>query len=754
MNGYDQDFVNCLEEGIVVVDRKHIILALNTSFINLLKALEITDVSQGKKFPADFSMVSVDEIDRAFKGNKTVSLREVFFNNRKQIFEISIKKIAIDEDRVILIFKDISLQVRAQGTLIESYTRLRAVLDSSFQNYFLLDKNGKIILFNQKSVKTFNELNLGLFSTGTRFADLLPVNLQSKFAIAHGKALEGENINSFISHEFDNRVYHFDVSMSPVLDGEGDIFGVSFSAHDISERIEAQLKITNSEENLKSILENTSAMIWSLDTNYCLQNFNNHFKKFVSSLGIATVQSGNKILHSLPNDAARFFLNLSELGFQGFAGRGEWNLETKEMSSINFEVRYAPIGEYPNISGISFIMLDVSDRKRHEEKLSEALNLAEEAAKEKAKFVSVMSHEIRTPLNSIIGNSYLLQEDLLSDEQKESVKLLRYSSEHLLSLVNDVLDFSKIEAGKLELEHRSFSLVEMIQRVAGSFRLQAQKKNIEIQFNTNESENCQLFGDEVRTRQIVSNLLSNAVKFTIEGEILISLKYHETAEKDMVLVTISVSDTGIGIPAEKLESIFESFKQGGSETNRQFGGTGLGLAISRKLADLMNGSLTVKSVEGEGSQFTVELPLKKSDEQAERKIDLWDIPAQARGLTFLLAEDNEDNIVLARRFLLKHKINLDIAKNGIEAVKMASEKEYPLILMDIQMPEMDGIEASKRIRHFNADVPILAMTATAFQEIREEAFAAGINGFIPKPFHPKSFYDTIARNLRLNLNKN
>ena len=276
MNGYDQDFVNCLEEGIVVVDRKHIILALNTSFINLLKALEITDVSQGKKFPADFSMVSVDEIDRAFKGNKTVSLREVFFNNRKQIFEISIKKIAIDEDRVILIFKDISLQVRAQGTLIESYTRLRAVLDSSFQNYFLLDKNGKIILFNQKSVKTFNELNLGLFSTGTRFADLLPVNLQSKFAIAHGKALEGENINSFISHEFDNRVYHFDVSMSPVLDGEGDIFGVSFSAHDISERIEAQLKITNSEENLKSILENTSAMIWSLDTNYCLQNFNNH----------------------------------------------------------------------------------------------------------------------------------------------------------------------------------------------------------------------------------------------------------------------------------------------------------------------------------------------------------------------------------------------------------------------------------------------------------------------------------------------
>ncbi|PAU95121.1 hybrid sensor histidine kinase/response regulator [Aliifodinibius salipaludis] len=378
------------------------------------------------------------------------------------------------------------------------------------------------------------------------------------------------------------------------------------------------------------------------------------------------------------------------------------------------------------------------------EQLEKAKQKVEEGSKAKSEFLSTMSHEIRTPMNAIIGMTNLLEKDNPREDQLEQLEILDFSAKTLLSLINDVLDFTKIESGKIEFENVAFNLRDLLNGVLESFRFTAEKKDVPLYLDFDDKLPETIAGDPNRLTQILNNLVSNAVKFTEEGSVGVVVELKERNEGKLN-IQFTITDTGIGISEDKQEEIFESFTQERSETSRVFGGTGLGLTISKKLIDLQGGSIDLESEKGKGSTFYIELPFKTKEHADEQRSSLRKneekIPESLHGTRIMLVEDNAINQKVMIRFLEKWDIEVVLAENGYEAVeKMKENSTINLVLMDLQMPEMDGYEATQRIRglenKYKSNVPIIALTAAALQEVKEKVFASGMNDYLTKPFNP------------------
>ncbi|MEM1134402.1 MAG: ATP-binding protein [Bacteroidota bacterium] len=422
------------------------------------------------------------------------------------------------------------------------------------------------------------------------------------------------------------------------------------------------------------------------------------------------------------------------------SGKQYWiRLEVQPIRNMNGEV-------------IKFIAIesDISQKKENEEMLKIAKDKAEKAAQVKQEFLSTISHEIRTPMNAVVGLTQLLLNTNPKSSQMENLKALKFSANTLLALINDILDLSKIESGKIAFEKTEIVFKDIFQGLEKSLGVIADKKDISLSCTLSEKIPHVLIGDQTRLNQVLTNLINNAIKFTEEGGVTVKAEVEQISEKAVQLL-FTVTDTGIGIPEDKLEVIFERFSQAQSNTTRLYGGTGLGLSISRQLIELQGGEISVESKVGSGTTFSFSLSFELSDHNVEANNPslISTEKHTIEDLHVLLVDDHEMNQLVAQQFLENWGATMDIAESGEEALEKIINKTYHIVLMDLNMPGIDGFDTSNRIRSMQdsyfKQIPIIALTATAIDEVKHQVYESGMNDFVSKPFNPDELFNKLIK---------
>ncbi|MGM0418387.1 MAG: response regulator [Thermodesulfobacteriota bacterium] len=420
------------------------------------------------------------------------------------------------------------------------------------------------------------------------------------------------------------------------------------------------------------------------------------------------------------------------------------------------------------IKGFRGITRDISVRKKAEKAMENAKEQAEAASDAKSRFLANMSHEIRTPMSGVIGMAKLLRETQLKDDQKKQVEIIVRSSETLLAIINDILDFSKIESGQLIIKMQPVEIRNLLDNIYNLLLPEAEKKSIELDFKTEPSVPEIIAADELRLQQILVNLLSNALKFTFKGKVELKVSFGKNKKQNFI--NFRITDTGIGIKESYLPSIFDNFSQVDESISRQHGGTGLGLAISKELVSLMNGEIKAESSYGLGSVFMFSIPFSEVSQKEPfdgrvdtndkilkkdslKIINKWLEKKNKEYLKVLIAEDNYVNTQIAVRYLQKIGAECETAENGYEALKKIEEKDFDIVLMDVQMPGMGGIEAAEALRVREKErqiqsVPVIAMTAHAMTGDREKCLEAGMDDYVSKPVNIEILYNSIANCLK------
>ncbi len=504
--------------------------------------------------------------------------------------------------------------------------------------------------------------------------------------------------------------------------------------------LNSQIK-AESEAYVSTIMENVVDGIVTFDSEGIIQSFNGPMESlFGLSPATAIGQHISILTPEDPetNDIYQIYRK-SQQGSDTLVVESEGLDQQGNIFPIDLSV-----SEMQGGSGSLYIAIirDISRRKEFEQALIQAKNRAEEVAIAKTNFLSTMSHEIRTPMNAVIGLTNLLLQESPRPDQVENLEVLKFSGENLLVLINDVLDFNKIEAGKLEIEEIPFRIHHVLNAIREALQVRAKEKGIAHQFQIDPALPQQVMGDSVRLSQILNNLVGNAIKFTEEGNVQLKIEILRE-EGEYMYVDFAVIDSGIGIPADKIGHIFESFNQSDSSITRKYGGTGLGLAITRRLLELQHSEIRVTSELGSGSSFAFTLKLsrcRETDQLQEQSSTGAELNQSLEGCHVLLVEDNKINQLVAGKFLKNWGMKVDIADNGLIALEKISQIEYDVVLMDLQMPEMDGYSATRAIRKKQEErfqrLPIIALTASAMQPIKTRVKEAGMNDFVSKPFDP------------------
>ncbi len=536
------------------------------------------------------------------------------------------------------------------------------------------------------------------------------------------------------------------------------IFAVGLIASIFSERLNHMLHIRN--QDLEKLVTERTAIL--NQRNLELEQSKERFQRLVEDMGegfmVYSINPESQHIEYLSKEFERIFgIQTKQMIGQSWSSQIQWQPEsikhgmkihqdTMEKGharggvlsfhhATSGELRHAMFSQHmardksgaPKV--INGVAVDITDRKRLEEMLSEQRNTLIKTMKAKDDFLATVSHELRTPLASIIGNSEILSARLNDREDLRMIRSIELSGRRELALVNDILDISKIQSGNLMVDESPYDLTVILSHVNEFFTTQAKENGLEFTVTQKGSERFLLVGDEQRISQILHNLLGNAIKFTSEGKITL------TVWSDPHQLYFVVEDTGIGIPADKLDHLFDYFHQVDSSITRRFGGAGLGLFVSSSLAKLMGGTIEATSIEGEGSRFTLTLPHRESRQLVSQQKPVSErdsAPYQGR---MLVVEDTPVMQLLIRKLLEKLGLDVEVANDGKEGVEKATKHHFDLILMDMQMPVMDGIEATKTLRDSGNDVPIVALTANITKEYRDQFDEAGANGFLGKPIN-------------------
>lgn len=505
------------------------------------------------------------------------------------------------------------------------------------------------------------------------------------------------------------------------------------------EREILQAQLLDTQRRLQTVVANSPIILFSLDEKAVFTLFEG---KGLTDLGI----NKNEFI-GLTLDAAPM-LPLSLDDFHR-AMKGEEVTIVVEIAGKFFEIFYtATLNEHNKAIGVIGVASDITDHKRAEEELKSAKQLAEETAKIKEQFLANMSHEIRTPMNGIIGLTRILLESELSEEQNRYLSSIKTCSDNLLVIINDILDFSKIEAGKMTFENVAFNVPEIVGHAIELFKAKADERSIVLNSSIDKNIPKHICGDPTRLSQILNNLISNAIKFTEKGDVSINIKLRSQRDDDVTL-DFEVKDSGIGIPESSLATIFESFTQASSDTTRKFGGTGLGLTIVKNMIELQGGTIGVRSQVGTGTTFYFHLSFKIADEndlQEESEVDQY---ISTSHLRILAAEDNPINQMVIKKLFADWNTELVCADNGRIALEMLQSEKFDLVLMDIQMPEMDGHTACRKIRSELPEnlknIPVIAMTAHATSQEKQKCYDAGMSDYISKPFNPTELKKKIIK---------
>jgi len=546
------------------------------------------------------------------------------------------------------------------------------------------------------------------------------------------------------------------------IETKGEIGALAFSFNEMLKRLrdrETSLKKTLEElQKLYNAVEHSSAVVIITDTQGAIEYVN---PKFVQVTGYekSEVLGGTPSILKSGETLPETYKELWDTIQSGEEWQGIFHNKKKNGEFYWASASISPLKDTKGaITHFVGIQEDITAIKLFEQELKKAKEAAESANQAKSDFLAGMSHEIRPPMNAIIGMSELMMETPLNDEQKRYVETLMHAGENLLNIINDILDISKIEAGYLELESTEFNLQDLLDKACDIMAIRARDKGIGLVCSVLPDVPVHLIGDPVRLRQVILNLLGNAIKFTDNGEVALEVRKESS---DAGTLLFSIRDTGIGIPEDKVNKIFEKFTQADSSTTRKYGGTGLGLAISKRLVKLMGGRIWVTSAVGAGSTFYFTAGFQLQVEKLKAEPVVAPVPEREvlRPLRILLVDDSEDNRRLIRSFLKKTPYVIDTANNGLAAVEQYKTAPYDLILMDIQMPVMDGYAATKEIRDWERSnkrepTPVLALTAYALQEEIRKSYAAGCSGHLTKPIKKNDLLYAIAAYSKKTLGKN
>lgn len=531
----------------------------------------------------------------------------------------------------------------------------------------------------------------------------------------------------------------------PILDANGEVESILGILENITDVVTSQEELSNAEKRWNYALSGSRDAVWDVNL---VTNESFFSPVFSEMLGYKAYEKLTEAWEDLvhPEDLPKAW-NLFVDHLEGLSHfyECEYRLRKKDQSYIWVLDRgkVAETDADGNPTRVIGTFSNIDYRKKLEDEYKQALQKAEEASHAKSLFLSTMSHEIRTPLNGVIGIINLLLMDDPNPKQLENLNALKYSADNLLFMLNDILDFSKIDAGKMDIEVQPFNLISILQNSSKSFVNAAKAKNIKLQLKASKDLPSLLMGDSLRISQIITNLISNGIKFTEHGEVGLQAVCKEITN-DTAHIEFLVWDTGIGIDDAYIPHLFEQFTQASSDTTRKYGGTGLGLAICKKLVDIMGGQLQVESEKGKGTQFRFNLnfPIAKMEEGKNDKNEL-PINPNFEGMNILLAEDNQVNVLVAKQLLTRWKINVDVAENGKDALVWVQRKKYDLILMDLQMPEMDGFESASTMRNAGVQTPIFALSANVNSDAKEKVIGVGMNDYLSKPFNPKELAEKI-----------
>ena len=657
--------------------------------------------------------------------------------------------------------RDIRKRVRAERKVRESEVRSRNVFEHAPLGMCVSGQDGRLIQVNAAFCEMLGysaqELVAMAWSELTH-PDDLELSLRGKEQLAREPDRCVEFEKRYI-HRSGNVVWTRTRISAARDSGDSPAYFV-VHVEDITERKRAEEALRESEDRFRIMADGCPAIMWVTNPMAEICFINRSFREF---FGIVYDQvEGHKWRLLLHPDDAPDYISAVRRGIEEHASfraearvrraDGEWR-----WVATCAEPRFSPGGEFLGHVGIS---PDISERKQAETAIDKAREAAEAANRAKSEFLANVSHEIRTPINGVIGMTGLLLDTKLNDDQRHIAEIVRDSGESLLRLINDILDFSKIEARRLDLETLDFDLRSLLEDLAAALSVHAVEKELQLSCSADPAVPTLLRGDPGRLRQILTNLAGNAVKFTSAGEVKLRVFMEKDTENE-VLLRFSVRDTGIGIPDDKIGMLFDKFAQVDASTTRKYGGTGLGLAISKQLVELMGGEIGVVSEEGKGSEFWFTVRLGKQPQKAQTenlpRAELRGHLARKRPRSFagvsariLVAEDNITNQLVAQGLLKRLGLTADVVGNGAEAIKALESIPYDLVLMDVQMPVLDGFAATRQIRSQdsavpNHQIPVIAMTAHALKGDRQCCIDAGMTDYLSKPVSRQALAQVLER---------